>query len=160
MEEKEYLTKEKFKALGDELEYLKKVKRKEVAEQLEYTKSLGDLSENAEYHEVRDMQGVVEDRIQKVESILKNATIVSVEKIIIYTDGGARNNPGPAGAGAVIINGSKRFELKKFLVRHRLLYKDIYPVQILSFRHYEKLLLECCLLRFSYLKLRYFQTYT
>ena len=77
MEEKEYLTKEKFKALGDELEYLKKVKRKEVAEQLEYTKSLGDLSENAEYHEVRDMQGVVEDRIQKVESILKNATIVS-----------------------------------------------------------------------------------
>ena len=38
-----------------------------------------------------------------------------MEKIIIYTDGGARNNPGPAGAGAVIIDGSKRFELKKFL---------------------------------------------
>ena len=38
-----------------------------------------------------------------------------MEKIIIYTDGGARNNPGPAGAGVVIIDGSKRFELKKFL---------------------------------------------
>ena len=38
-----------------------------------------------------------------------------MEKIIIYTDGGARNNPGPAGAGAVIIDVSKRFELKKFL---------------------------------------------
>ena len=38
-----------------------------------------------------------------------------MSKIIIYTDGGARNNPGPAGAGAVIIDGSKRFELKKFL---------------------------------------------
>jgi len=38
-----------------------------------------------------------------------------MHKIIIYTDGGARNNPGPAGAGAVIIDGSKRFELKKFL---------------------------------------------
>ena len=38
-----------------------------------------------------------------------------MHKITIYTDGGARNNPGPAGAGAVIINGSKRFELKKFL---------------------------------------------
>ncbi|MDO8481947.1 MAG: ribonuclease HI family protein [bacterium] len=36
-------------------------------------------------------------------------------KIIIYTDGGARNNPGPAGAGAVIIDGDKKFELKKFL---------------------------------------------
>jgi len=38
-----------------------------------------------------------------------------MHKITIYTDGGARNNPGLAGAGAVIIDGSKRFELKKFL---------------------------------------------
>lgn len=38
-----------------------------------------------------------------------------MSKIIIYTDGGARNNPGPAGAGVVIIDGKKRFELKKFL---------------------------------------------
>ncbi len=36
-------------------------------------------------------------------------------KVIIYTDGGARNNPGPAGAGAVILDGDKKFELKKFL---------------------------------------------
>jgi ribonuclease HI len=36
-------------------------------------------------------------------------------KVIIYTDGGARNNPGPAGAGAVIIDGEKKIELKKFL---------------------------------------------
>lgn len=77
MEEKEYLTKEKFKALSEEFEYLKKTKRREVAEQLEYAKSLGDLSENAEYHEARDMQGIVEDRILKLETILKNAIIVS-----------------------------------------------------------------------------------
>lgn len=77
MEEREYLTKEKYKILSDELDYLKKVKRKEVADQLEYAKSLGDLSENAEYHEARDMQGVVEDRIKKLESILKNAVMVS-----------------------------------------------------------------------------------
>ena len=38
------------------------------------------------------------------------------EKIIIYTDGGARNNPGPAGAGAVIIDGDTVVsEIKKFL---------------------------------------------
>ena len=77
MNEKEFLTKETHKTLSEELEYLKKTKRKEVAEQLEYAKSLGDLSENAEYHEARDMQGVVEDRIQKLEGILKNAVIVS-----------------------------------------------------------------------------------
>lgn len=35
--------------------------------------------------------------------------------VIIYTDGGARGNPGPAGAGAVIIDGSKRHEFKKYL---------------------------------------------
>jgi transcription elongation factor GreA len=77
MGEKEYITKEKHDALATELEYLKKTKRKEVAEQLEYAKSLGDLSENAEYHEARDAQGVVEDRIQKLEGVLKNAIIVS-----------------------------------------------------------------------------------
>lgn len=77
MNESEYLTKEKYEALSEELNHLKKTKRKEVAEQLEYAKSLGDLSENAEYHEAHDTQGVVEDRIQKLEAILKSATIVS-----------------------------------------------------------------------------------
>jgi len=39
-----------------------------------------------------------------------------MDGIIIYTDGGARNNPGPAGAGAVIYNGTKKVaEIKKFL---------------------------------------------
>src|SRR3989338_3772410 len=38
-----------------------------------------------------------------------------MEKILIYTDGGARNNPGPAGAGAVILADGKKIEIKKFL---------------------------------------------
>ncbi|MES2023394.1 MAG: ribonuclease HI [Patescibacteria group bacterium] len=33
------------------------------------------------------------------------------EKIIIYTDGAARGNPGPAGWGVVIISGDKLFEV-------------------------------------------------
>lgn len=77
MNEKEYLTKDKYEELIKELDHLKKNKRKEVAEQLEYAKSLGDLSENAEYHEARDSQGLVEDRIKRLESILKDAVIVS-----------------------------------------------------------------------------------
>lgn len=37
-------------------------------------------------------------------------------RITIYTDGGARNNPGPAGAGAVIMRGSEVLaEIKQFL---------------------------------------------
>lgn len=73
----EYITKEKQKALSEELEILTKERRREVAEKLEYAKSLGDLSENAEYHEARDAQAAVEDRIKKIENILKNAVIVS-----------------------------------------------------------------------------------
>jgi transcription elongation factor GreA len=73
----EYLTQEKYKALEAELENLKTVKRKEIAEALEYAKSLGDLSENSEYHEARDSQAAVEDRISRLEAILKSASIVS-----------------------------------------------------------------------------------
>lgn len=73
----EYITKEKYDSLKTELELLVSQKRKEVAEKLEYAKSLGDLSENAEYHEARDEQAMIEDRIKKIESILKSATIVN-----------------------------------------------------------------------------------
>lgn len=78
-EEREYLTKEKFEELKKELEDLKTVKRREVAESLDYARGLGDLSENAEYHEARELQANIEDRIAKLESMLKNTTIVSGE---------------------------------------------------------------------------------
>lgn len=38
-----------------------------------------------------------------------------MSKIVVYTDGGARGNPGPAGAGIVIIDGAKKDETKQFL---------------------------------------------
>lgn len=76
-DKKEYLTKEKFEELTKKLKELKTVKRKEVAESLEYAKSLGDLSENAEYHEARENQANVEDQILRLEAMLKSALIVS-----------------------------------------------------------------------------------
>jgi transcription elongation factor GreA len=77
MPEKEYLSQEKYDELVKELDHLKTVRRQEVAEELEYARSLGDLSENAEYQEARDEQGKVEDRIAKIESIMKLAVIVA-----------------------------------------------------------------------------------
>lgn len=74
--EKEYLTQEKFNQLQQELHDLKTQKRKEIAEHLEHARSLGDLSENAEYHEAREEQAQIEARILQIESILKNAEIV------------------------------------------------------------------------------------
>ena len=76
---KHYLTKEKLEELKEELVLLKTKKRKEIAEDLEYARALGDLSENAEYHAAREMQANVEDRINKIEDILKNAEIVTFQ---------------------------------------------------------------------------------
>lgn len=71
-----YLSEEKRHELEEELKLLKTVERKKNAEDLEYAKSLGDLSENAEYHEARERQADVEDRIAQIEYTLKNSEIV------------------------------------------------------------------------------------
>ncbi|MDQ5962448.1 MAG: transcription elongation factor GreA [Patescibacteria group bacterium] len=76
----EYLTIEKKNALEEELNQLKSVRRKEIADALEYAKSLGDLSENAEYHQAREDQANCEERIAHIEQILKNAVILSDHK--------------------------------------------------------------------------------
>ena len=75
-----FLTPEKFEELKAELENLKTVRRKEIAESLEYARSLGDLSENAEYQEARDMQAAIEERIQHLETVIKEAKIVAHKK--------------------------------------------------------------------------------
>ncbi|MCA9366018.1 transcription elongation factor GreA [Candidatus Kaiserbacteria bacterium] len=75
-----YLTPEKFEELKKELDHLKTVRRKEVAESLEYARSLGDLSENAEYQEARDMQAAIEERISHLEQVIKEAKIVAHDK--------------------------------------------------------------------------------
>ena len=71
-----YITKEKRNALEIELKDLKGPKRKEILESLEYAKSLGDLSENAEYHQTREDQGKLEARIVKIEQILQSSETV------------------------------------------------------------------------------------
>ena len=71
-----YITEEKKKALEAELEELKGPKRKEILAALEYAKSLGDLSENAEYHQTREDQGKLEERIKRIEQILLSSEVV------------------------------------------------------------------------------------
>ena len=92
----DYITKEKKKELENELNDLKGPKRKEILENLEYAKSLGDLSENAEYHQTREDQGKLEGRIAKIEQILRSSQVVSqsggdiVEvgsKVVVEKDG-------------------------------------------------------------------------
>ena len=73
----DYLSKEKHKELEKELLQLKTVRRQEIAGELEFAKSLGDLSENAEYQQAREAQAKLEDRINQLEVLLKSAIIVS-----------------------------------------------------------------------------------
>lgn len=74
------LTQEKFDELKAELDQLVSVARKEIAESLEYARSLGDLSENAEYHAARELQAATEERIRRVEGVIKSAVIMSEKK--------------------------------------------------------------------------------
>ncbi len=72
----EYFSEEGLEKLKQEHEDLKTVKRHEIAARLEHAKSLGDLSENAEYQEAKEEQSLLESRIVELEEILRNAVII------------------------------------------------------------------------------------
>ncbi|HET9641319.1 MAG TPA: transcription elongation factor GreA [Candidatus Paceibacterota bacterium] len=74
------VSQEKFDEMVKELEHLKTVRRTEIAKNLEYARSLGDLSENAEYQEARDLQAATEERIKKLEEMVKHSVIQSEGK--------------------------------------------------------------------------------
>lgn len=74
---KDYITEEKKKELETEHTFLSGTRRKEILEVLSYAKALGDLKENAEYHQAREDQGKNEERIKTIEHILKNCEVVS-----------------------------------------------------------------------------------
>lgn len=80
MIDKELITKERKAELEAELKHLEGTERKEIIEALEFSKSLGDLSENAEYHQARESQGKLEDRVNEIKRILKNAEVVTHRK--------------------------------------------------------------------------------
>ncbi len=72
----QYITVEKREELENELVALKGPKRKQILESLEFAKSLGDLSENAEYHQAREEQAKLEERIGTIEEVLRNSEVV------------------------------------------------------------------------------------
>ncbi len=73
---KNLLTSEGWKKAQDELEFLKTKRRREVADAIQRAKEQGDLSENAEYVEAKEQQGLLETRIAELEAMIKNADVV------------------------------------------------------------------------------------
>ncbi len=75
------LTSEGLKKLEEELDELKSVKRREVAEKIKIALGYGDLSENSEYDEAKNEQGLIEARIAEIEAILKNVKIIDEDNL-------------------------------------------------------------------------------
>jgi len=75
------LTAQGLKKLEDELELLKTVRRKEVAGRIKQAIAFGDISENSEYDEAKNEQAQVEERINKLENMLRKAVIIDEEDI-------------------------------------------------------------------------------
>ena len=71
-----FLTKEGYQKLQDELDYLRTAKRQEVANRLHEDMEGGELIENAEYEAAKNEQAFVEGRIQELEMLLASAKII------------------------------------------------------------------------------------
>ncbi len=75
------LTREGYDKLVAEHEELVAVRRLEVAERLKEAISYGDLSENAEYDAAKNEQAELEEKILKLESMIRNAKVIDESEI-------------------------------------------------------------------------------
>lgn len=71
-----YLTKQGLANVQAELDELKNIKRPEATKRIEEAKALGDLSENAEYHDAKEALGMIEGRVFELEEVLKTYQLI------------------------------------------------------------------------------------
>jgi transcription elongation factor GreA len=76
MSQEQFITAEGREQFQRELEELISVRRPELAEKLKEAVSQGDLKENADYHDTKEQQALVEGRITYLESVLRSAQII------------------------------------------------------------------------------------
>ncbi len=76
-----YLSKEGYDKLKEELRDLVTRGRREIASQIDEARSHGDLSENAEYDAAKEAQGKMESRISELENIIANSRILDGKNI-------------------------------------------------------------------------------
>jgi transcription elongation factor GreA len=79
--EKVPMTAEGFTALEIEIKNLKTVERPRIIKFIAEARAHGDLSENAEYHAAKDLQGLTEARLADLEDKLSRADIIDVSKL-------------------------------------------------------------------------------
>lgn len=72
-----YLTKDGLEELKKEHDELSKIKRPEVLERVSQARSMGDLSENAEYTAAREELSFIDGRIDELEELLKQVVMIN-----------------------------------------------------------------------------------
>jgi transcription elongation factor GreA len=65
-----------LEALKAELEHLQTVERRAIADRIRTAREWGDLKENAEYHDAKNSQGMLERRISILDDRLRNAEVI------------------------------------------------------------------------------------
>jgi transcription elongation factor GreA len=81
MAEINYVSKEGFEKMHQELHEMKYVQRPFISKQIAEARDKGDLSENAEYHAAKEDQGLLEARIAKLEDLLSRSRIIDESKL-------------------------------------------------------------------------------
>lgn len=71
-----YLTKEGLEQLKKEYEELVKRKRPEIVERVAQARNQGDLAENAEYVAAREELSFIDGRIEELEQLLKEVSVI------------------------------------------------------------------------------------
>ncbi|MBO7508710.1 MAG: transcription elongation factor GreA [Alphaproteobacteria bacterium] len=79
--DKKPISKQGFEALVRELKQLQDVDRPEILKVVQWARSLGDLSENADYSAARERQRQIDKRIQYIENVINNATVVDIDTL-------------------------------------------------------------------------------
>jgi transcription elongation factor GreA len=76
-----YLTKEGYQRLKEQLDELKSTGRIEAGKAIAEAREKGDLSENAEYDSAKEAQGLLELKISEIESVLANARVIDQSRL-------------------------------------------------------------------------------
>jgi transcription elongation factor GreA len=77
----ELVTPEGLEKLQQELAYLTETRRKEVADRIRQAREFGDISENSEYDEAKNEQGLLERRIGELQRRVRNVKVVDPSEV-------------------------------------------------------------------------------
>ena len=76
MSRQSVITPEGLEKLRNEIEVLSTDRRREVAARIKEAREFGDISENAEYDDAKNEQGLLEQRIARLEERVRRATVI------------------------------------------------------------------------------------